>query len=478
MRKIFIVFLLIVVVIGIGIASIESTRKAYFYPAVSEPDYAPPDNRTEAWQQDLDYFQTYIQLNQPYTDEARADALVLTSYMIENIDTLSDAELKLGLAEAIALSQNGHSFLRISDLTLSEGRIPLLGRMFDDGYYFLWAAPPYQSLLGAQLVSIDGHPIEQVIQAFRPYSGAKESFFRMYVGWLLETPSLVHAVGYAESPTDYTLGVRLMGSDTITPVELSVDDASAIPPVVSPAEIMTPANISQWYGLPSQVTPMPFFLQEWDKPFHYQVIESINGFYIRYGANDDVGEHSIASFNKAVKDELSQNSYSVLILDQRSNGGGDYTRTHNLMTSLPKLVGEQTPIYVITGPLTFSAGISSVAFLKASGGDQVTIIGTEIGDHERMWGETSLLTLPNSQLTMQFATGLHDYADGCYEFPNCYWLDFFHNVSVGSLSPEITIPFTFDEYVSGQDAAINFILETHRDNQFSIEPSAQKYTLE
>jgi len=471
MRKIFIVFLLIVVVIGVGI---ESTRKAYFYPAVPEPEYPPPDNRTEAWQQDLDYFQRYIQLNRPYTDKTRADALALTNHMSENVDNLSDAELKLGLAKAIALSQNGHSFLRISDLTLSEGRIPLMGRMFDEGYFFLWATPPYQSLLGAQLVSIDGHPIEQVIQAFRPYSGAKESFFRMHVGWLLETPSLVHAVGYAESPTGYTLGVRPMGSNTVTPVEISVDDASAIPPVVSLAEIMTPASIPQWHGLPSQVTLTPFFLQEWDKPFHYQVIEPINGFYLRYSANDDVGEYSIASFNKAVKDNLSQNSYSVLIVDQRSNGGGDYTRTHNLMTSLPKLVGAQTPIYVITGPLTFSAGISSVAFLKASGGDQVTIIGTEMGDHERMWGETSLLTLPNSQLTMQFATGLHDYKNGCFEFPTCYWLDFFFNVSVGSLSPEITIPFTFEDYVMGQDAAINFILETPADNQFSVEPSTHE----
>ncbi len=474
MRKIFTAFLLIIVAIGACIVGLEFARKAYFYPAVPESDYPTPGNRNEAWLQDLEYFQTYIQLNRPYTNEARADAQALTNHMVESVDILSDAELKLGLAEAIALSKNGHSFLRISDLTLSEGRIPLMGRMFDDGYYFLWAAQPYQSMLGAQIVSIDGHPIEQVIQAFRPYSGAKESFFRMYVGWFLETPALLHAVGYAESPTGYTLGVRLMDSDTITLVELSVDDASIIPPVVSPAEIMTPANISQWYGLPSQVTLMPILLQEWDKPFHYQVIESINGFYMRYSANDDVGEHSIASFNKAIKDELSKNSYSVLIIDQRNNGGGDYTRTFNLMTSLPKLVGERTPIYIISGPLTFSAGISSVAFLKASGGDQVTIIGTEMGDHERMWGETSLLTLPNSQLTMQFATGLHDYKDGCSEFPNCYWLDFFYNVSVGSLSPEFTIPFTFDDYVAGQDAAINYILETHRGNQFFVEPSTQK----
>lgn len=53
----------------------------------------------------------------------------------------------------------------------------------------------------------------------------------------------------------------------------------------------------------------------------------------------------------------------------------------------------------------------------------------------------------------------------CYEFPNCYWLDFFFNVSVGALSPEINIPFTFKDYISGQDATINFIIETHSDSQ-------------
>jgi hypothetical protein len=207
------------------------------------------------------------------------------------------------------------------------------------------------------------------------------------------------------------------------------------------------------------------------------VIESINGFYIRYRANDDVGEHSIGTFNKEVEGELSQNTYAVIIIDQRSNGGGDYTRTYKLMSRLPELAGDDSLIYVITGPLTFSAGISSVAFLKASGGQRVTIVGTEIGDHERMWGETSWLTLPNSQLNLQFATGLHDYADGCYEFPNCYWLDFFLNVSVGSLSPEITIPFTFEDYIMGEDPVINFIREKHRNARLStipIEPQASR----
>ena len=452
-------FLRIIIMLAVGLLGLELARQAYFYPRIPAADYPPPPNRAEAWQQDLDYLRTYVALNRPYTDETRAEALALINTLTANIDNLSDAELKLGIARVAALSQNGHSFARLSDLTHSEGRIPLLGHMFDDGYYFLWTTPPYHHLLGAQLISIDGHPIEEVIQAFRPYSGAKESFFRQYVGWYLETPALVHAIGYAEKPTRYMLRVRPFNSQAFIEIEVSASDTP--PPVVSAQAMLTPMALVGWEGVWPQRPLLPFFLQDWEAPFQAQAIDAINGYYVRYGANDDVGEHSIAAFNKTVAAELAQHDYAVLIIDQRGNGGGDYTRTANLMRRLPELAGEQTPIYMITGPLTFSAGISSVAFLKASGGEQVTIIGTEMGDHERMWGETSLLTLPNSQLDMQLATGLHDYQNGCHQFPECYWLDFFMNVSVGSLSPDITIPFTFEAYVMAQDAAMNHILETH-----------------
>lgn len=459
MWKVTTLFLRITIMLAVGLLGLELARQAYFYPSIPAADYPTPTGRAEAWQQDLDYLRTYVALNRPYTEETRAEALALINTLTANIDNLSDAELKLGIARVAALSQNGHSFARISDLTRSEGRIPLLGRMFDDGYTFLWATPPYRHLLGAQLVAIDGHPIEDVIAAFRPYSGAKESYFRQYVGWYLETPSLVHALGYAENPTRYTLRVRPFNSQELIEIEVSAADTP--PPVVSAQEMLTPMEMVGWDGLLQQRPFLPIFLQNWQTPFQAQVMDAINGYYIRYGANDDVGEHSIAAFNKSVAAELAQHAYAVLIIDQRGNGGGDYTRTANLMRRLPELAGEQTPIYVLTGPLTFSAGISSVAFLKASGGEQVTIIGTEMGDHERMWGETSLLTLPNSQLDMQLATGLHDYKNGCHQFPDCYWLDFFMNVSVGSLSPEITIPFTFEAYVMGQDAAMNHILEAH-----------------
>ena len=235
-------------------------------------------------------------LNRPYTDEARTEALALIGDMSANIDNLSDAELKLGITQAVTLSQNGHSFARLSDLTLSEGRISLMGRMFDDGYYFLWATPPYRHLLGAQLVSIDGRPIEEVIAAFRPYSGAKENFFRLYVGWFLETPALVHAVGYAESPADYTLGVWPFDSQEL--IEIEVSAAETMPPVVNAKEILTPLNLAQWQSFPAQLPELPFFLQQWQELFQAQVIPSINGYYIRYGSNDELGSTALSHSTK------------------------------------------------------------------------------------------------------------------------------------------------------------------------------------
>ena len=230
--------------------------------------------------------------------------------------------MKLGIAEAIALSQNGHSTIWIPDLTLGEGRIPLLGRMFDDGYYFLWTTADYQHLIGAELVSIDGHPIENVISAFRLYSGARESLFRMLVGWYLETPSLVHATGFSNSPTEYDLGVRLINGNEVTEVEVVLDESIVTPPIISATDIIAPINISGWQGLPTTLTTIPFALRHWDELFHFRTIETANTFYIRYGANDTVGDNDIEAFNKLIETELAQNTFSAVIVDQRFNGGG------------------------------------------------------------------------------------------------------------------------------------------------------------
>ena len=148
---------------------------------------------------------------------------------------------------------------------------------------------------------------------------------------------------------------------------------------------------------------------------------------------------------------------AAVVIDQRLNGGGDYTLTEDLMTDLPALLPAR-PLYVITGNATFSAGINSVAFLRASGGERVIIVGERIGDRERMYGETNAFELPNSGLGMTFNTGLHDVENGCPPFPQCYYRNYFSDVAAGRLDPDIEIGLTAADYLAGRDPVLAAIL--------------------
>jgi hypothetical protein len=228
---------------------------------------------------------------------------------------------------------------------------------------------------------------------------------------------------------------------------------------VGTVAVMLPSNETGWVAFAGRSDPLPFFIAGLEQPFTLAPLDEIDGLYVRYTANVDVGAVRIADFNDAVRAAVQESQPAVLVIDQRLNGGGDYTTTIDLMRDLPRLLPARARIYVLTGPLTFSAGISSVAFLKDAGGGQVVIVGEPAGDWERHWGETVTMTLPNSGLNMTLATGLHDYAGGCWTLPNCYWLDFFNNVAIGSLDPDVEVAFSFADYAAGVDAVMEVVYE-------------------
>ena len=103
-----------------------------------------------------------------------------------------------------------------------------------------------------------------------------------------------------------------------------------------------------------------------------------------------------------------------------------------------------------------------MAFVKSAGGDRVLILGERVGDRERIYGETNDFELPNSKLGMTFNTGLHDVADGCPPFPQCYYLNYFYDVAVGSLDPDIPVETRFADYMAGIDPVLDTALALER----------------
>jgi hypothetical protein len=128
------------------------------------------------------------------------------------------------------------------------------------------------------------------------------------------------------------------------------------------------------------------------------------------------------------------------------------------MSDLPNMVPPEGRIFVITHVATFSAGISSVGFVKQAAPRQVIIVGEPNGDRLIFYGEPRDLTLPNSGIGVSYATGLHDYLHSCRWFGPCYWVNWLYPISVPTtLEPDISAPLSFAVIAAGRDPAIEAI---------------------
>jgi hypothetical protein len=140
-------------------------------------------------------------------------------------------------------------------------------------------------------------------------------------------------------------------------------------------------------------------------------------------------------------------------LDLRGDGGGDYTNTWHFAHVLPRLLPPGGHIFILTDSLTFSATITTAAFVKDAGGDRVTIIGEPVGDRLSFFSEGEKACLPNLRVCVYYQKAKHDYEHACTDWHECYWLNWFYPVRVKSLQPDVVVPLKFEDWNAGRDAA-------------------------
>jgi hypothetical protein len=131
--------------------------------------------------------------------------------------------------------------------------------------------------------------------------------------------------------------------------------------------------------------------------------------FVQFKSNTDDGGQSITDFVSSTERRLRQVQPCNVILDLRYDGGGDFVNTYGFARDLPKLVPPAGEIIVLTGPETFSAGISTAAFVKHAGQEPVVIVGEPVGDRLQFFSEGGRACLPNYRLCGAYETGKHDY---------------------------------------------------------------------
>lgn len=439
------------------------------YPQLPPADAPAPGSRAEAQRQDLERLRRLPEIDRSFSP----DALVRFNQQIDGLVAeasaaapggLDDARFELGVTRAVALAGNGHTYVRGVSMGRSLNTLPLRLVWFDDGLYVVSARAALAELLGARVLALDGHTPEELAATLRPYFGGRDSRARLLSVDLISSPAALHALGLLPTPDTAALELELADGRRVTR-EIAADprppmraEGAVRQPAIDLLPAALPRDDGPWRHVLSGTEALPLYLQNGDRTY-WQAYPEADTLFVELRSTSNAPGAGLDAFLADVIEEAARRRPGTAIVDLRANPGGNYELTAEFTRRLPEVLGPGGRIYILTGPDTFSAAITTLARLKHFARGPVEIVGQPTGDFTAFWAEGGRMSLPNSGLSIRYASAFHDWEHGCglAQIGRCFWLNYVYGVAAGDLSPTMPTGFTFADYRAGRDPALDAI---------------------
>ena len=462
------IFLLIILgIAGIIAFNWEVAKQIWrFSPVVIPAMYGEPADETEAREQDIRFLRKFLNYDRSFSESERAEFTEYVNGLADRTATMSAAELYLGASHAAAIADNGHTGASAGPLYREFNRIGVKMYWFADGLFVVRADAKNTGLVGMRVVQIEGRDIDSVEEALQKYTGGVPQWRKLYSSLFMGSPEIMNAAGLAASANELSMTlVDANGEERTATLAGSNTPGQADLPSRRPWEtlkaITLPDEGDTWRRtLSFDGETAPYYLRNIEENFYRTKID--NGVYLRPQLLLESEETPIVSNFEAVLAGAADTPYDFMIVDLRWSPGGDYTKVIDFVKAAPDAIRDNGQLYIVVGPQTFSAAVVTTAFLKYYGGDKSVIVGTPMGDGEIFWAERGPLPfkLPNSGYSIGFATGYHDWANGCAgKHRYCFTQNLIHEVPAGSLLPDVVIDPSYEEYASGNDIVMDWILD-------------------
>lgn len=424
----------------------------HFYPAPPRADYSTPRNALEAQRQDIDYLSKLVAMDRSYSPQTRAEAEKYMAALARSKTVLPRSNFRTAVMEIAALADNGHTHAGY-DPGAEPLELPVRVAAFSDGLYVMHTTKPYAGLLGGRVVSIDGHTIDAVMARLERLRGGSAQWRKLYAEFYMSWLDVLVGVGIAPNMHLSTWTVTSPSGASITRALMPyLPDKDE--PFIFIKRIYSSAPLNglgrDWVAFRPD-RPQPIAFSDFDTPFRRFRLPHTCVMVVQIKTSEDEGQSRIKDFLAATKTDMRANEPCQLIFDDRFNDGGDYTNLAGFAADLPNLVKPNGRIYLLVSPITFSAGITTAAFIKQAGGNRVTILGEPVGDRLAFFAEGGRGCLPNYHLCMSYETGKHDYAHPCTNWDTCFWLNWFFPVRVKTLEPDEIVSMSFADWRQGRD---------------------------
>lgn len=389
--------------------------------ALAADAMTPRLNLTPAqWRQDLQVLAAELPKRHAnaFFSLPKADFDAEVAALDGRIDGANGDEMFVGLQQIVKSIGDGHTGI---NAPADRRPFPIEVGHFGSEFRITAVGPGLDRALGARIVKIAGVPIAEV------WTRALTLAPRGELPELREGNALIYlARGYALHGLDViperTHAVYTLADDSGRVFDT---DIVGLPP-------------GEDVKLKSGFADSALRLQRPDEPFWCVSLAAQSAVYCAWHSYQDLKTKAAAMF--ALLDSTKPHK---LIIDMRDNGGGDNAVGYS---ELVKPIEERTDVnarghlYVLIGPLTFSAAMNNAAQFESE--TKAILVGQTIGERPNSYQEPRQFRLPNSHLVVRVSTK---------------WYAFRKN-GPNVIAPEREIIPTWTDLKNGHDPVLDWVL--------------------
>ena len=381
----------------------------------------------DKWKEDIDQLRDELPLlhKNIYFQRSQKDFLDNLEDLKQRLSKSNHYMVIIELARIIASFRDAHTTLFIPGSRF----IPFKFYCFEEGIYIIGASAQYIDYINSRVISINGMPIDKIIAQVESVISHENEFFLK-----------------SQLPKYLSLAEVLYGLEIVDDIESIELEIEYLDGHVSKLFVETCSNLEYQKIMSDDIgygENLPLYRQNRDMNFWNSYIVENRTFYINYSSCKDMEDSCVKNFARASIDFIKKNGVEKVVIDMRNNLGGNSTLFDPFISDLGKwkVLNGCVKIFVILGRDTFSSALLNVFSLKNISG--TVLVGEGTGGKPDCYGEVQYLVLKNSKLRIRYSTKFYEIIS---------------DDKVLSLLPDVSFDVRFEDFLSGRDPCLEFVL--------------------
>jgi tetratricopeptide (TPR) repeat protein len=400
-------------------------------------------SRVEGWRYDLALLEREVDRKgyaHPISRELSKEGFnTAVKTLSDQVPSLTDAQMVIEIMKLMRKLGDGHTGL-LSPPPQQEWALalPLQFYFFKEGLFIIAADPKYKDLLGAQVLKLSGHTIDEVMTALDPVISRDNEMWPSQLGaYHLRSLPLLSGLGLVSDIKKAELSIRdASGKDRTVTVETDADHPTSKIWNEFPADWVTYAQ--------SLGTPLPLYLKNTKSNYWFEYLPDNRVVYFQYNRVLNDEQEPLAQFAERLFKFIDEHEVEKLVIDMRWNNGGNTFLSPPLLYGLIRSnkINQRGKLFVIIGRRTFSAAQNTTTFFERH--TKAIFVGEPTGSSPNFVGEETPFVLPYSKVMVNVS--------------DLYWQSSWPMDYRTWIAPQIYTPPIFSAYRANRDPAMEAIL--------------------